>query len=150
MPAWLPDRMRKLRGEAALQAEGAEALIRQAAEALPKGALFYAVRLGERSLQRALWDLSVAGGCGLQIDLRRIPLRQECVEIFEAAGENLYEAPGGEAILLVCDGAERICEALSQERIPAAVIGSTLPGSDKRLLSNWHVSYLNRPEGNRG
>ncbi len=150
LPDWLPERMRKLQGEAAGQTKDAEAVIRQAAEALPEEGLLFAARLGERSLKRAFWDLSAAGGCGLQIDLRRIPLRQESVEIFEAAGEDLYEAPGGEAILLVCGGAERICEALSGGGIPAAVIGYTLSGSEKRLLSGGHVSYLNRPEANRG
>lgn len=90
----------------------------------------------------ALWELSRKIGVGLNIDLKKIPVRQETIEVCEFYDLNPYEFLSGGALLMVTENGDALVEALMQEGISAAVIGMTTGGNDKIIRNQDETRYL--------
>lgn len=93
----------------------------------------------------ALWELSAGSGCGLNIDLRAIPVRQETIEFCELFGINPYEAASAGCMLIVTENPGHMLNALTKEKIPAVLIGYLTEDNDKKLVNNDEIRYLDRP-----
>lgn len=93
----------------------------------------------------ALWKMAEASSVGLSIDLRKIPIRQETIEIFERYDLNPYKILSQGAILIGISGGEALVQELSEKGIPAAVIGTANDGNDRLLRSGENVRFLERP-----
>ena len=90
----------------------------------------------------ALWELAEQIGCGMDIDIRKIPIKQETVEICEYFDCNPYQLRAEGSLLLVSKHAEQLCTVLQNAGIPAAVIGEVKKGNDRRLLNEDEVRFL--------
>ncbi len=101
--------------------------------------------MAQKGIFAALWELSARSGCGLDIDMRAIPIRQETVEFCEIMGLNPYEEPSAGGMLVVTPNPGRMVEAFDREHIPAAVIGYLTSDNDKKLINGDEVRYLDRP-----
>ena len=93
----------------------------------------------------ALWELVEDRNVGLEVDLRKIPIRQETVEICEVLGINPYELYGAGALLIVTKNANGIIREMEKEGIPAAIIGKITKECSKVLLKGEEKRYLDRP-----
>jgi hydrogenase maturation factor len=93
----------------------------------------------------ALWEIAEMAGCGLDADLKAIPIRQETIEVCEFFEINPYQLLSGGALLYTTDDGERLVEALGQEGIPAAVIGSLQAGNDRILRNGEESRFLELP-----
>ncbi len=93
----------------------------------------------------ALWELSVMADCGLDVDLKAIPIRQETVEITNYLGLNPYQMLSGGALLMITDNECVLCEKLQDNGIPATVIGMVTGNNDKILRNEDEVRYLDKP-----
>jgi len=92
-----------------------------------------------------LWEMAQEAGVGLEVDLRRIPVRQETIEICEFLGENPYELLSGGCLLMTAEDGNALAAALLGEEIPAVVIGRTTGGNDRVLYNEGRKRYLNKP-----
>lgn len=90
----------------------------------------------------ALWELSRKIGVGLNIDLKKIPVRQETIEVCEFYDLNPYELLSGGALLMVTEHGDALVDALEQEGIAAAVVGITTDGNDKLIRNQDEIRYL--------
>ena len=90
----------------------------------------------------ALWELAEYAECGLEIDLQAIPILQETVEICEYFDVNPYQLRTEGVFLILTKRGSRLCEAFAQVGIPAAVIGTTVPGLDRAVRNGEEVRYL--------
>ncbi|MBQ9768459.1 MAG: hypothetical protein IJW37_10190 [Lachnospiraceae bacterium] len=90
----------------------------------------------------ALWELAEYAECGLDIDLPAIPILQETVEICEYFDVNPYQLRTEGVFLILTEHGNRLCEALAEKGIPAAVIGKTVPGLDRAVRNGEEVRYL--------
>lgn len=61
------------------------------------------VCLEEGGLFAALWKLCEEKNCGCEIDIKKVPIRQEVIEICELFDVNPYEARSAGAAVLVVD-----------------------------------------------
>ena len=95
----------------------------------------------------ALWELAEGAGLGLSVDLKKIPIRQETVEVCEVCGVNPYEMKSGGSLLITAEDGEKIAMALEAEGIPAVVIGKLTQGADRTLQNEEEVRFLDRPRG---
>lgn len=112
--------------------------------ALEAGAsALYAV--GEGGVLSALWKMAEASQTGLNADLRRIPIRQETVEVCERFDLNPYYLYSGGVLLIGIPSGEGLVQEYIRMGIPAAVIGQTDSGNDRLLYSGENVRYLDRP-----
>lgn len=95
----------------------------------------------------ALWELAEASGVGLEIDLKKIPLRQETVEICELFDVNPYQMPSRGSLLLAASDGNRLVMDLAQAGIHAAVIGKATAGNDRVVLNEEERRFLEPPRG---
>ncbi|MDR2043827.1 MAG: hydrogenase maturation factor [Clostridium sp.] len=93
----------------------------------------------------ALWELAESSGVGLTVDLKKLPIRQETVEICEYCGANPYELAGGGCLLMTTPEAPGLVRTLEENGIPAAVIGSITGSHDKIIVNEEEIRFLNRP-----
>ena len=93
-----------------------------------------------------LWEMAQEAGVGLEVDLRKIPVRQETIEICEVFGENPYELLSGGCLIMTARDGNALVMALEREEIPAVVIGRTTSGNDRVLYNQGHKRYLNKPK----
>ena len=94
----------------------------------------------------ALWELAERGNVGIEVDLKKIPMRQETIEICEILGVNPYELYGAGALLIVSDKGNQLLHELEKQEIPAVIIGKITADNGKVLLNGEEVRYLDRPK----
>lgn len=94
----------------------------------------------------ALWEMAEASGVGLSVDLKKIPLRQETVEICEFFDLNPYMLMSSGCMLMAADHGNELAEALNQEGIPAAVIGRLTEGRDRVIVNEEERRFLEPPK----
>lgn len=94
----------------------------------------------------ALWELAEKGNMGIEVDLKRIPVRQETIEICEVLGINPYELYGAGSLLIVTDKANQLIHELEKQEISATVIGKITQENGKIILNGEETRYLDRPK----
>ena len=94
----------------------------------------------------ALWEIAEASGVGLEIDLKKIPLKQETVEICEFFDLNPYYTDSAGALLVAVEDGFGLVSVLEREGIHAAVIGRTNDGNDRIIYNQGKKRYLDRPQ----
>lgn len=94
----------------------------------------------------ALWEIAEAGQVGLDIDLKKIPIRQESVEVCEFFGVNPYILMSSGSMLMVTDDGEKLVQTLQNAGISAAVIGRTTGDHDRILRNGEEIRYLDKPQ----
>ena len=94
----------------------------------------------------SLWEMCEKAGCGLEADLRKIPVRQETIEICEFFEINPYELLSGGALLIATKGGKDLVKKLEDEGIPAAIIGALKEGKDKIIVNGDEKRYLESPQ----
>lgn len=90
----------------------------------------------------ALWELAEGAGVGLEIDLKKIPVKQETIEICEFFGINPYELISGGSMLMVTDNGYDLVRALEQEGIAAVVVGKTTDNNDRVVINEEERRFL--------
>ena len=93
----------------------------------------------------ALWEMSERAGVGLHVELKKIPVRQETIEICNYFDINPYQMYGQGALLFGTDRGEALVTELRAKRIPAAVIGRTTQGNDRVIRNGGEIRFLDRP-----
>ena len=90
----------------------------------------------------ALWELAESAGVGLEIDLKKIPIRQETVEISEFFDINPYKMLSGGSLLIAAADGNAVVMELEKAGIPAVVIGKATSGNDRVLLNEDERRFL--------
>jgi hydrogenase maturation factor len=90
----------------------------------------------------ALWEMAEAAGVGLEIDLKKIPIRQETVEICEFFDINPYKLLAQGAMLMAAEDGNALVAALCAEGIPATVVGKATDSNDRILLCDGERRFL--------
>ena len=100
----------------------------------------------EGGVYGALWELASASGIGFEVELERIPIRQETVEICEFYDLNPYQLISSGCMLIGTSHGSQLVERLQQENIPAAIIGKAVVGNDKVIIREGERFYLEPPK----
>ncbi len=94
----------------------------------------------------ALWELAESSGVGLEIDLKKIPVRQETIEISEFFQINPYELISSGCMLMASPDGNELLRNLQKAGIPAALIGKAMSGNDRVLLNEEERRFLEPPK----
>ncbi|WMJ90541.1 AIR synthase family protein [Anaerocolumna sp. MB42-C2] len=94
----------------------------------------------------ALWELGEASGVGLEVDLKKISIKQETIEICEFYDLNPYQLISSGVMIMVTDKANELVEVLKKNNIPAAVIGRITPGNDRVVKNEEEKRFLAPPK----
>lgn len=101
--------------------------------------------MGRGGFLSALWKMAEASQVGLRADLRKVPVRQETIEVCEALDLNPYQLFSEGAILIGIPAGAELAEELKRNGLMAAVIGQTNEENDRLLYSRENVRFLDRP-----
>lgn len=101
--------------------------------------------VGEGGVFKALWDLAREAGCGLEADLKRIPVRQETIEVSELFHINPYQLTSSGCFLMAAADGEEAAEKLRQQGIDARVIGKMRKDNGKILRNGEEIRFIDRP-----
>lgn len=101
--------------------------------------------VGEGGIYAALWTLSGGHEQGIGVDLRLIPFKQQTIEVCERLGLNPYGLMSDNCLLLVAENGNQTVRLLSEQGIPAAVIGSVTPGVKREIYHQDSIGYMERP-----
>lgn len=100
----------------------------------------------EGGIFAALWELAEGAGVGLTIDLKKLPLRQETVEVCECCNVNPYELLSGGCLVMTTEDGPGLVAALEAEGIPAVIVGRLTDSNDRLILNEDEVRYMDRPK----
>lgn len=90
----------------------------------------------------ALWELCEDLRSGCRVELNRIPVRQETIEVSEFFDINPYSLRGDGALLIVTDDSKALTKALIEKGILATVIGRTTQCIDRVILRDDETRFL--------
>ena len=93
----------------------------------------------------SLWDLAKDTELGLNLDLKKIAVRQETIEVCEHFRLNPYQLASGGSFLMLTENGEALADALNQKGIRAAVIGQLTDSNDKIIHNGEDMRYIDRP-----
>ena len=93
----------------------------------------------------ALWELAQRAGVGLEIDLKKIPVKQETIEICEFFNISPYELLSGGALIMAAEDGNGLVRELKKAGIAASVIGRTNDSNDRLILNGEETRYLGPP-----
>ncbi len=121
---------------------GADHIVWDIAQEAGAGALY---AMGEGGFLSALWKMAEASETGLEVDFRKVPIRQETIEVCEIFDLNPYKLRADGAVLIGIRGGEALVQRLRNEGFMAEIIGQTNSGNDRLLYSGGSARYLERP-----
>ena len=102
--------------------------------------------VSEGGIFGALWDMAEAGKVGLEIDFKKINVKQEIIEICELFDKNPYEITSSGCLLMTYDNGYDIVKALKENGISATIIGRTTDTNDKIIYNEGEKRYLETPK----
>lgn len=94
----------------------------------------------------ALWELGQMTGCGMEVNLKAIPIRQESVEITDVFDVNPYLLASAGALLIATRDGSLMVDALEKEGIPSAIIGKLTSGNDRIIINEDETRFLDLPQ----
>ena len=100
----------------------------------------------EGGILATLWELAESSGVGLNIDLRKLPIRQETVEVCEFCDVNPYELLGGGCLVMTTEDGNLLVNALQEQNIPAVVVGKITDSNDRIIWNGEEKRFLDKPQ----
>lgn len=94
----------------------------------------------------ALWELAESSGIGLEIDLKKIPVKQETIEVCEYFGINPYGLISSGCMLMAASDGTAFARELEKNGIHAAIIGKAVAGNGRVLLNEEERRFLEPPK----
>ena len=98
--------------------------------------------VSEGGIFGALWEIGQSSGVGLEIDLKKIPIRQETIEICEFFDLNPYKLLSGGSLVLVAEDGNALVYAIRQAGIEAVIVGRTTDSNDRVLINGEERRFL--------
>ena len=102
--------------------------------------------MSEGGVFGALWELGEAGNCGLRVDLRKINIRQETIELTNHLNINPYLMASSGSLLMVTNDGLGLVSKLEEEGIDAYIIGKITEDNDRIIINEDEKRYLEPPK----
>lgn len=107
----------------------------------------YMHNVSDGGIFAAAWELASAVDLGIHIDIKKIPVWQETIEIAEMFDYNPYMVDGTGAVLIVMKNGKQLVEALNSNGIYADVIGRITSGKERIVTNGDEKRFLEPPRG---
>lgn len=101
---------------------------------------------GEGGIMTALWDYFDGFGLGFEMELRRLPILQETVEVCEVFDVNPYRLQSEGCALLTAANGGALVSKLEKKGIHAVVLGRTQTGIKRQIYNGEIQTFLDRPK----
>lgn len=98
--------------------------------------------VSEGGIFAALWEFAAKYGVGLEIDLKKIPIRQETIEICEFFDMNPYKLLSTGSVLIATRDGSGMVRELQKAGIVASIIGVTTDNNDRVIIQGEERRFL--------
>lgn len=102
-------------------------------------------QITEGGILAALWNLAEASGTGIDVDLKKIAIKQETIEVCEHFHLNPYQMTSAGSILLVTHDGEGLVSRLEKNGKKATVIGRLTDRNEKVIWNDTEKRFVDRP-----
>lgn len=99
----------------------------------------------EGGILGAAWEMADCAGVGLELDINKIPMKEETRMICQAAGIDPYGLISSGTLLIGIEEGEKLVEKLREQGIEAAVIGRFKDG-EKLVNRDGAFAPLRQPQ----
>ena len=99
----------------------------------------------EGGIYGALWELCESSGVGCEVDIKKIPIRQETIEVAEVFGLDPYRLISSGSMLIACRDGNGLLSELSKAGIEASYIGRTNETKKRIIKTNAGERFLTPP-----
>ena len=115
--------------------------------------LWLARKMGATAMQQitsggilaTLWEMAEASDVGIEVDMKKMSIRQETVEICEYCHLNPYQLTSAGSVLIFTDHGEEMVEKFTELGVQAVLLGRTTQDKAKVILSSGEKRFLDRP-----
>lgn len=98
--------------------------------------------ISEGGVFGALWEMGQCSGVGLEIDLKKIPIRQETIEICEFFDINPYKLVSGGSMLMAAEDGNALAQEIRKAGVEASVIGRATESNDRVIINGEERRFL--------
>lgn len=98
--------------------------------------------VSEGGIFGALWEMADDAEVGIEVDLKKIPIRQETIEICEVFAINPYQISSRGVLLIGAENGSYLVKMLEKEGVEAAVIGYVTAGNDRVVYNRQERRFL--------
>lgn len=102
-------------------------------------------QITEGGILAALWEMAEASEVGLEVELKKMSIRQETVEVCEFCHLNPYQLTSAGSILIFTERGEELVQKYEEAGIEASLLGRTTADSARVILSGEEKRFLDRP-----
>ncbi|MGO5052899.1 AIR synthase-related protein [Lachnospiraceae bacterium LCP25S3_G4] len=103
-------------------------------------------QIGSGGILAALWEVAEAADVGLEVEIKKMSLKQETIEVCEFYRVNPYQLTSTGSILVMCKQGEQIVDAMQARGMHAKMIGRTTSGKERVILGGEEKRYIDRPQ----
>lgn len=93
----------------------------------------------------ALWEMSEASGVGIEVDLKKMSIKQETVEVCEYCHLNPYQLTSAGSILIMTDRGEELVAKYESMGVQASLLGKATADAARVILGGEEKRFLERP-----
>lgn len=120
--------------------------MRAAAKAIKEAGAVKIYDISEGGIFAGFWEMAAAIKVGLDIDLKKIPIRQHTIEVCEYFNLNPYMLRSEGCLLIACENGQNMVSALADAGIEAAVVGKTTDQNDRIIRYDDEIRFLEPPK----
>lgn len=128
-------------------AEHIDLSLKEVYEVLKDREELYFHDVAEGGIFGSLWELSQKLGCGFNVDLKKIPMKQETIEFCEFYDLNPYMLVSGGCMLIVTSQPDEVIKSLELVNIPVVSIGNVTSSNDKIVYNEDEIRYIEPSKG---
>ena len=93
----------------------------------------------------ALWEIAESSNVGLEVDLKKMTIKQETIEVCEFCHLNPYQLTSVGSVLIFTDRGEELVSRFAEEGIQASLLGRTTVDTARVILGGEEKRFLDKP-----
>lgn len=105
----------------------------------------FLLQIKEGGVLAALWELAKEADTGIELDIKKISVLQETIEVCENYRLNPYQLTSAGSFLMVSDDGGALAAAIRQQGTKASLIGQLTDNNDKIIHNGDEIRYIDRP-----
>lgn len=102
-------------------------------------------QITEGGILAALWELTESSNVGMEVDLKKMTIKQETVEVCEHFHLNPYQLTSVGSVLIITDRGEELVETFREAGVEASLLGRTTSENARVILGGEEKRFLDRP-----
>lgn len=92
-----------------------------------------------------LWEMAEASKVGLEVDMKKMSIRQETVEVCEFCHLNPYQLTSAGSVLIFTERGEKLVEVYEELGIQATLLGRTTADIARVIFGGEEKRFLDKP-----